>query len=68
MLNGLLFVYTLMFAKHYNALYYVISLRLFWVFLLFADVIPLLCLFLRRKREQGTPGPPDIPGTNPRRH
>lgn len=49
-LNGLLFVYTLLFAKHYNALYYAISLRLFWVFLLFADVIPLLCLFLRRKK------------------
>lgn len=64
-LNGLLFVYTLLFAKHYNALYYAISLRLFWVFLLFADVIPLLCLFLRRKKGTGNAGTSGHSGNEP---
>lgn len=47
-LNLLLFVYTIFFNKYYNKLYYLITLNLFWVHLLFADVIPLLCLLLRR--------------------
>lgn len=64
-LNGLLFVYTLLFAKHYNALYYAISLRLFWVFLLFADVIPLLCLFLRRKKRAENAGTSGHSGNEP---
>lgn len=62
-INVLLFLYTLLAVKHYNVIYYAISLRLFWVFLLFADVIPLACLFLRRREkkrsENGEKGPPE---------
>lgn len=48
-LNLSLYFYTFFFNKHYNFLTFLFSGRLFWVFPLFADVIPLLCLFLKRK-------------------
>lgn len=53
-LNVLLCFFALFCNKYYNRLYYFITVYLFWVFLLFADVIPLLCLFLKRgsRREE----------------
>lgn len=59
-LNVLLFLFALFFNKYYNKIYYLITVRLFWIFVLFADVVPLLCLFLKRgnreskrKKKQG---------------
>lgn len=52
-LNAALLVYVLLCIGKYNAIYYAISRRLFWVFLLFADAVPLLSpLLLRKKRPE----------------
>ncbi len=51
-LNVALFFYAIFCNQYYNQLYYLITVRLFWVFLLFADVVPLLCLFLNRKEKK----------------
>ena len=52
-LNILLFLYAFMFTRYYNLLYDTIAGKLFWVFLIFADLIPVLCLFLNRKPREG---------------
>lgn len=51
-LNVLLFLFALFFNKYYNKIYYLITVRLFWIFVLFADVVPLLCLFLKRRNRE----------------
>ena len=52
-LNILLFLYAFMFTRYYNLLYDTIAGKLFWVFLIFADLIPVLCLCLNRKPREG---------------
>ena len=54
-LNAALFLYVLLCTGFYNVLYYAIARRLFWVFLLFADVVPLLALLLLAGRKDGAP-------------
>ena len=48
-----LFLYAFMFTRYYNLLYDTIAGKLFWVFLIFADLIPVLCLCLNRKPREG---------------
>ncbi|MFQ7077398.1 MAG: hypothetical protein ACLRSW_05380 [Christensenellaceae bacterium] len=52
-LNILLFFYAFIFTRYYNMLYETIAGKLFWVFLIFADLIPVLCLCLNRKPREG---------------
>lgn len=52
-LNLALYLFVSFFNKNYNAITHFIADTMFWIFPLFADVIPLLCLFLKRgKREK----------------
>ena len=53
LLNFALLIAILFFNQHYNAFYAVISGRLFPIFWLFADLLPLLCLLLPNKNEGG---------------
>lgn len=62
-LNAALFLYVLLCTGFYNVLYYAIARRLFWVFLLFADVVPLLALLLLAGRKDGAPRETSVSGT-----
>ena len=55
-LNIGLLAFSILSTKYYNVLYETIMGKLFWIFILFADLVPLLALCLRR-RDSGKEAP-----------
>ncbi len=49
LVSFLAFAFTLFFNRHYDALYYAYTQKLFWLFLLFGNLLPLAVFFIKRK-------------------
>lgn len=57
-LNAALFLFAILCNRYYKRLFGFITGRLFWIFPIFAYVVPLLCLCLKRGDKKQTPSAP----------
>lgn len=64
-LNILLFLYAVYFNRYYQRIYYLILRRLFWIFPVFAYLLPLLSLLLKRRSDKKGGGQGSDDGKKP---